>query len=96
VPGRTLGSLLLGKSRDAIIALLYAEDDLALHVREIARRTGFSAPTVLRELRVLEKAGVLCAEELGRRIHFRADSRCPLFPELKSIAAKTRSARLGG
>jgi predicted nucleotidyltransferase len=90
---KSLGSSLFGKTREAVIGLLFTDPDLALHVREIARRTGFSAPTVARELRLLEDAGVLVAEESGRQVRFRADAACPLFGELKSIAVKTWGIR---
>lgn len=90
---KSLGSSLLGKTREAVIGLLFSDSDRALHVREIARRTSFSAPTVARELRLLEKAGVLVAEESGSQVRFRADAACPLFAELKSIAVKTWGIR---
>lgn len=89
----SLGAALLGKTREAVIGLLFTLPDKALHVREIARRTGFAAPTVARELRLLERAGVLTSETTGRQLEYRADPACPLFPELKSLAAKTWGIR---
>ena len=89
----SLGAALLGKTREAVIGLLFTLPDQALHVREIARRTGFAAPTVARELRLLEEAGVLTSETAGRQLEYRANPACPLFPELKSLAAKTWGIR---
>ena len=40
-----LGTALLGRTREAVIGLLFTDPAQGLHVREIARRTGFSAPT---------------------------------------------------
>ena len=88
-----IGSALLGKTREAVIGLLFTNPDQSLHVREIARRTGFSAPTVARELRMLEEVGVLVSVASGRQLHYRADPACPLFPELRSIATKTWGVR---
>jgi predicted nucleotidyltransferase len=88
-----LGAALLGKTREAVIGLLFSAPDQALHVREIARRTGFSAPTVARELRLLEEAGVLMSAVSGRQVHYRPDPSCSLFPELRSIATKTWGIR---
>ena len=85
----SLGAALLGRTREAVIGLLFTSPDVGLHVREIARRTGFSAPTVARELRMLEAVGVLTSESIGRQVSYRANPSCGLFPELKSIAIKT-------
>jgi predicted nucleotidyltransferase len=89
----SIGAALLGKTREAVIGLLFATPEHALHVREIARRTGFSAPTVARELRLLEGAGVLTSTVSGRQVQYRPDPSCPLLPELQSIAAKTWGIR---
>jgi predicted nucleotidyltransferase len=89
----SLGAALLGKTREAVIGLLFSDPDRALHVREIARRTGFSAPTVASELRSLERVGVLVSEVAGRQLHYRADPASLLFGELKGIAVKTWGIR---
>lgn len=89
----SLGATLLGRAREAVIGLLFTTPEGALHVREIARRTGFSAPTVARELRLLEAAGVLMSEISGRQLEFRADPSCPLYGELRAIAMKTWGIR---
>ena len=90
---KSLGASLFGKAREAVIGLLFSDSSPALHVREVARRTGFSAPTVARELRLLEGAGVVIAQESGRQVQYRADPQCPIFTELTSIAAKTWGIR---
>lgn len=89
----SLGATLFGRTREAVIGLLFSTPGQALHVREIARRTGFSAPTVARELRLLEEAGVLVSELSGRQVEFRAAPTCPLYPELRAIAVKTWGIR---
>jgi uncharacterized protein len=89
----SLGAALLGRTREAVIGLLFTDPALGLHVREIARRTGFSAPTVARELRMLEAVGVVTSEAIGRQVSYRANPACGIFPELKSIAIKTWGLR---
>ncbi len=89
----SLGATLFGRAREAVIGLLFTTPKGALHVREIARRTGFSAPTIARELRLLEAAGVLMSEVSGRQLEFRADPSCPLYGELRAIAMKTWGIR---
>lgn len=83
------GASLFGRSREAVIGLLFSEPGVSLHVREIARRAGFSAPTIAMELRNLGRAGVLVAEEQGRQLHYKANPAFPLYEELKAIAVKT-------
>lgn len=85
----SLGAMLFGKAREAVIGLLFSEPDRALHVRDVARRSGFSAQTIARELRQLAGAEVLTAEVAGRQLFYRANPACPLFEELRSIAVKT-------
>jgi predicted nucleotidyltransferase len=89
----SLGAALFGRAREAVIGILFSDPDRALHVREIARRTGFSAPTVASELRSLERLGVLLSEVAGRQVHYRADRACALFGELQGIAVKTWGIR---
>lgn len=89
----SLGAALLGRTREAVIGLLFTDPAVGLHVREIARRTGFSAPTVARELRMLEAVGVVTSEAIGRQVSYRANPACGLFAELKSIAVKTWGLR---
>ena len=89
----SLGAALLGRTREAVIGLLFTDPAVGLHVREIARRTGFSAPTVARELRMLEAVGVVSSEAIGRQVSYRANPACGIFPELRSIAVKTWGLR---
>lgn len=89
----SLGAALLGRTREAVIGLLFTGPTMGLHVREIARRTGFSAPTVARELRMLEAVGVVTSEAIGRQVSYRANPACAIYPELQSIAVKTWGLR---
>jgi len=81
--------MLFGKAREAAIGLLFSEPGRHLHVRDLARRSGFSAQTIARELRQLADAQVLLSENIGRQLFYRANPGCPLFSELRSIAVKT-------
>jgi predicted nucleotidyltransferase len=89
----SLGAALLGRTREAVIGLLFTDPAMGLHVREIARRTGFSAPTVARELRMLEAVGVVTSEAIGRQVSYRANPACAIYLELQSIAVKTWGIR---
>ena len=89
----TLGSSLFGKSREAVIGLLFGQEGIALHGREIARRARLSAQTVQVELRNLEQAGVLRAQNVGNVMLYSANPEFPLFDELRAIAVKTWGMR---
>jgi predicted nucleotidyltransferase len=45
--------------------------------------------TVQRELKNLTDAGIITREVQGRQVYYRANEKCPLFNELKSIVRKT-------
>lgn len=67
--------------------LLHPED--SLHVHELARRTGASAGSLHRELRALAELGVLLRQEVGRQVHYRANTDSPVFADLAGLLRKT-------
>ncbi|MDA8107711.1 MAG: helix-turn-helix domain-containing protein [Betaproteobacteria bacterium] len=84
-----LAAALFGKSMRAILGLLYGRPDRRFYVREIARAAGMTPSSLQRQLATLQRAGIIERSEEGRQVYYRADSRCPIFGELKAIAAKT-------
>ncbi|MGD0862475.1 MAG: MarR family transcriptional regulator [Candidatus Limnocylindrales bacterium] len=68
--------LAVGRSaiRRRILALLMAEPDLRLHLREIQRRATTSPGTASRELARLVAAGLVEREAEGHQVYFRATS----------------------
>lgn len=85
----SLGSALFGKSRRAILALLYGRPDEEFYLREIAREAGTSPSSLQRDLSVLSEAGIIERSEHGRQVYFRANRTCPVFDELRGLVAKT-------
>lgn len=77
------------KARRRIIGLLFARPEEEWHLRDIARLTDLAPATVQREVVSLSNAGVLTRRESGNQVLYGADPSCPIFDELKSIAAKT-------
>ena len=73
----------------AILALLYGRPDRRFYLREIARAAGVPPSSLQRDLAVLTDAGALVRAVEGRQVYYRADPDCPIFEELKGIAAKT-------
>jgi len=84
-----LGSALFGKSRLAILCLLFLNADQRFYLRRIVNTTRFGMGAVQRELRLLSKAGLILREREGRHVYFRANRECPIFEELRSILVKT-------
>lgn len=84
-----LGSLLFGRYRKGVLALLLLHPEQSLHIREIARALDKPAGTLLRELTALSRAGVLLRRRVGHQVHFQADPACPIFDELRGILKKT-------
>ena len=60
-----------------------------LHLREIARRGGISAPEAKRELEILCSMGLLLKEKKGNMLIFRLDTDAPFLPEIRGLYLKT-------
>lgn len=86
---RSLASLLFPEYRRRVLGLLLLKPELALHGREIARRTGLSAGTITRELGKLADAGLLTRMKRGNQQVYSADTSAAVYPELASILRKT-------
>jgi predicted nucleotidyltransferase/DNA-binding HxlR family transcriptional regulator len=85
----SIATHLLGQTRSAVLGTLLLHPEDALHVHELARRTGASAGSLHRELRTLAELGVLLRQEVGRQVHYRANSASPVFAELAGLLRKT-------
>ena len=84
-----LGTTLFGKTRRAVLALLYSHPDESYYLRQIARVTGAGMGSLQRELKQLSEAGVIQRSEIGRQAFFKANSDCPVFQELRNLIIKT-------
>jgi predicted nucleotidyltransferase len=84
-----VGSALFGKTRRAVLGLLYARPDEVFYLRQITREVRAGQGAVQRELQRLVEAGILLRETRGREIHYRANRACPVFGELHGLVLKT-------
>jgi len=80
---------LFGKTRRAVLSLLYGHADEAFYIRYIVRVTGAGHGAVQRELKQLASAGVIQRTARGRQVYYQANRECPVFTELKSLVVKT-------
>lgn len=88
-PDQTVLSNLFKKTRRSILALLYSHPDESFYVRQIFRLTGIAPGAGQRELTWLSNAGIIKRSVSGNQVYYRANSECPIFPELKSMITKT-------
>jgi len=84
-----VGSALFGKTRRAVLGLLYARPDETFYLRQITREVRAGQGAVQRELQRLVLAGVLTRGARGREIYYRANRACPIFAELYGLVRKT-------
>jgi len=84
-----LSATLFGKTRRAVLALLYSHVDEAFYLRQIARAAGAGMGAVQREVKKLSEAGIICRTTSGRQVYYQANPECPVYDELKSLIIKT-------
>jgi len=84
-----LAAALFGKTRRAILSLLFTHAEESFYVRRIAELTGAALGAVPRELGSLTEAGIILRRVDGRQVYYRANRECPIFSELRSIIVKT-------
>jgi predicted nucleotidyltransferase len=84
-----LCSGLFGKTRQAVLALLFGRADSAFYTKQILDAVKIGRGTVQRELKNLTETGIIVREVQGRQVYYHANERCPIFNELKSIVRKT-------
>lgn len=80
---------LFGKTRQAVLALLYGHTDTSFYTKQILDAVGAGHGTVQRELKNLTDWGIIIRETRGRQVYYRANDKCPIYNELKNIVRKT-------
>jgi len=86
---RDLASVLFGKTKKAILALLFTHAEESFYLRQIVRSLGLGQGAVQRELSNLSNAGLIVREVKGNQVYYQANRRSPIFEELKSLMVKT-------
>ncbi|MBI4358484.1 MAG: nucleotidyltransferase domain-containing protein [Candidatus Omnitrophica bacterium] len=77
------------KTRREILGFLFANPRKEFYLRDLARKLGFPAGNVRRELLKLVEEGVVTARREANLRYFKLNEGHPLFQELKSIIEKT-------
>lgn len=85
----SLSSTLFGKVRSSVLALLFCHSEKSFYFREIERSVNMGRGAVQRELENLVDAGLVLRRKQGNQVHYQANPKSPIFPELKSLMIKT-------
>jgi predicted DNA-binding protein YlxM (UPF0122 family) len=83
-----LSGLIASKTRIKLLMRLFFNPKARSYLRELAKEFNVSTNAVREELNQLTRTDLLKSEKSGRQVHYRANTRHPLFPELKSMVAK--------
>lgn len=84
-----LATVLFGKTRRALLALLLTRPTEEFYLRQIVRVTGMGLGPVQRDLLLLSRAGIVGRRRLGMHVLYQANAQCPIFDELKGLVIKT-------
>ena len=85
----TLSDTLFGRTRGAVLSVLYGHVGESYYLRQLARMTGIALGPVQRELRQLVDAGLVTKRIQGTQTLFTANESSPVFAEMRSLVAKT-------
>lgn len=86
-----LESLFTSRARVKILETLLLNKDEKFHTRDLARRTGVSAPYVMKELHNLKSLGILVEKKEGNMIFYGINRSSSIVEDLKRLFLKTES-----
>lgn len=84
-----LSDTLFGRTRGAVLAVLFGHVHESYYLRQLARMTGIALGPVQRELRQLVDAGLVTRKTLGSQTLYSANDGSPVFAEMRTLVAKT-------
>ena len=81
--------IISSKTKRELLKLFMTKPDRSFYVREISRLIIEPVNAVNRELRYLEKAGLISFEKRGNQKHYSVIKESPLYPDLKRLIYTT-------
>ena len=84
-----LETLIGSKGKVVLLTSLLDGKQRRVHIRELARNSGLSAPSLMREAKSLVKIGILREERDGNRVDYLANVDSPLYTALSELVGKT-------
>lgn len=83
------GRSLFGRTRSALLAMLYGHADQSFYLRQLVRAVGAGHGALQRELKHLTDMGLVVRRAQGNQVLYQANSQSPIFSEIKSLITKT-------
>lgn len=80
--------LITSKTRINLLVRFFFNPGTKAYLRELSKDLNVSTNSVREELNQLTKTKLLMSEKNGRSVYYTANSKHPLFPELKSMVSK--------
>jgi predicted nucleotidyltransferase len=87
--GSTLSNTLFGRTRGAVLSILYGHVGESFYLRQLARDTEIALGPVQREIRQLVDSGLVARKIVGAQTLYSANQQSPVFAEIKNLVAKT-------
>lgn len=84
-----MGQGLFGRTRTAVLAVLYGHVDQSFYLRQLVRAVGAGHGALQRELQHLTDMGLILRKTQGNQVLYRANSQSPIFSEIKGLVTKT-------
>jgi predicted nucleotidyltransferase len=84
-----LSETLFGRTRGAVLSVLYGHIGEGFYLRQLARRIDIALGPVQREIRQLVDAGLVSRKTVGAQTLYSANQESPVFAEIKSLITKT-------
>lgn len=80
---------LFGRTRGAVLGVLFNRPDQSFHLRQVVRAVGTGQGAVQRELKQLTEMGLILRRAQGNQVLFQANPLSPIFGEIKGLITKT-------
>ena len=89
-----LEQIIGSKGRAAILRSLFDGRRQSVHIRELARISQLSAPSLMREAKSMVRLGLLRESKDGNRVDYVANVASPLYEVLERLVEKTAGAEV--
>lgn len=84
-----LSETLFGRTRGAVLSILYGHVGKGFYLRQLARLSNIALGPVQREIRQLVEAGLVSKKTIGTQTLYSANRESPVFREIKGLVTKT-------
>ncbi len=84
-----LADIFSSKTRAAFFRILFGLDPVELHLREIARQSGFTIGTIRQEAEKLTRLSLVIKRKDGNRLYYKANKQHPLYDLINKMVLRT-------